>query len=607
MTITTAFSSTTPIRKKTESSPMRWTYANPDQSVVERLCSEAALSPLMAGLLATRGITCAEEAVRFLNPSIDQLHSPYLMRGMKEAVERISSAIAGQEQILIYGDYDVDGTTAVVILKTAIELCGGKTEFHVPHRIKEGYGIKDDVIERAAAAGVKLVISVDTGIRAFQAAETAQRVGVDLIVTDHHLPEAHDGVPNALAILNPNQPDCVYPCKELCGAGVAFKVAQALFAKYKDAADGAKLTRSFLKMVAIATIADAVSLTDENRVMTKLGLEGLRKPVNGGLKALLEVSGLAGTGRALQAGDVGFRLGPRINAAGRMDVAADVIELFTSRDAERCRSIAEKLDRLNTERQAAEAAIVQQIETQLAEDSDLGSKFCMVFAGEGWHRGVVGIVASRVVEKTGRPALVIATEGDEAHGSGRSIPALHLLDALECCHELFTRFGGHAHAVGFALPSMRVTELKQRMNEYVRERLKPEDLVPELRIDAELPLASITPVLLQKLTALEPFGHGNPEPVFSASGVSLLVPPQEIKEQHVKLRVNQRLSDGKKSFNYEAIGWRMAQRVKADGLQPGDRMDLAFTLTMNEHPEFGGLELSLEDFRKSTASATAAS
>lgn len=585
---------------------MRWTYANPDKSVVAKLCLEAGVSPLISGLLAARGIASGEDARRFLSPSIDQLHSPYLMRGMKEAVERICAAIAGQEQVLIYGDYDVDGTTAVVILKTAIELCGGKTEFHVPHRIKEGYGIKDDVIERAAAAGVKLVISVDTGIRAFQAAETARRVGVDLIVTDHHLPEIHEGVPNALAVLNPNQPDCVYPCKALCGAGVAFKVAQALFAKYKDAPDEAKLTRSFLKMVAIATIADAVSLTGENRAIAKLGLEGLRKPVNGGLKALLEVSGLAGSGRGLQAGDVGFRLGPRINAAGRMDVAADVIELFTSRDADRCRNIAEKLDKLNTERQAAEAAIVQQIETQLAEDSDLSSRFCMVLDGEGWHRGVVGIVASRVVEKTGRPALVIATAGDEAHGSGRSVPALHLLNALESCRELFTRFGGHAHAVGFALPSAQVAELKRRMNEYARQQLKPEDLVPELRIEAELPLTSIKPDLLQSLAALEPFGQGNPEPVFSACGVNLLLPPHEIKEKHVKLRVNQRQPDGKKSFNYEAMGWRMAQRVKAESIQPGDQMDIAFTLTMNEHPEFGGLELSLEDFRKSMVSATAA-
>src|SRR5215467_7610404 len=468
-----------------------WSLSNPDPAQVESLRAEAKVCPLLARLLALRGVT-AIDAANYLSPSLDQLHSPYLMRGMSLAVERLSAAIANKEGILIYGDYDVDGTTAVVILKTALELCGGAADFHVPHRIKEGYGIKDDVIERAAAAGIKVVISVDTGIRAFQAAETARRVGIDLIVTDHHLPEAHEGVPHALAVLNPNQLGCDYPCKELCGAGVALKIAQALFAKFKDQADQARLIPSFLKMVAIATIADAVPLVGENRTIARLGLEGLRRPVNGGLKALMEVSGL-GDGRALAAGDVGFRLGPRINAAGRMDVARDVIELFTCRDQARCKEIADKLNQLNLERQAEEARIVAAIEEQLAAEPDLTGKYCMVFDGEGWHRGVVGIVASRVVEKTGRPALVIAREGDEAHGSGRSISRFHLLDALEACHGLFTRFGGHAHAVGFALPSRRLAELKLRLNTFAQERLSEEDLEPEVEIAAEIPLSEVTP------------------------------------------------------------------------------------------------------------------
>ena len=577
---------------------MRWTYLTPNPDVVQQLQKEAGLSRLMARLLALRGINTASEANVFLSPSLDQLHSPYLMRGMREAIERICAAIANKETTLIYGDYDVDGTTAVVILKTAIELCGGTTEFHVPHRMKEGYGIKDEVIERAAAAGVKLVISVDTGIRAFQAAETARRVGVDLIVTDHHLPEAHEGVPNALAVLNPNQQGCDYPCKALCGAGVAFKIVQALFAKFKDSAGQEKLVPSFLKMVAIATIADAVQLVGENRVMARLGLEGLRRPVNGGLKALMEVSGLAGLGRALSAGDVGFRLGPRINAAGRMDVARDVIELFTCKDQERCREIAQKLDQLNTERQTEEARIVAEIESQLAAEPDLTGRYCMVFDGDGWHRGVVGIVASRVVEKTGRPALVIAKDGEEAHGSGRSISALHLLEALESCRELFTRFGGHAHAVGFALPSAQLPELKLRLNQFAESRLSAEDLLPELRIDAEVPLTEVAPVLLENMARLEPFGQGNPEPVFSACNVNLLLPPKVIKDKHVKLRVNQKHEGAKNSFNYEAVGWRMAERVAVANLQPGDRLDVAFKVAMNFHPDFGGLELCLEDFRK---------
>jgi single-stranded-DNA-specific exonuclease len=583
----------------------RWIYAAPDAGIVKKLSTEGGFSPTLAHLLAARGIASSEAARAFLSPALSQLHSPYLMRGMQPAIERISSAIANRENILIYGDYDVDGTSAVVILKTAIELCGGTADFHVPHRIKEGYGIKDDVIERAAAGGVKLVISVDTGIRAFQAAETARRVGLDLIVTDHHLPEASEGVPNALAVLNPNQQGCNYPCKELCGAGVAFKIAQALFAGFKDASDQARLVPSFLKMVAMATIADAVPLVDENRVMARLGLDGLRRPVNGGLKALMEVSGLANLGRALAAGDVGFRLGPRINAAGRMDVARDVIELFTCKDTDRCREIALKLDQLNTERQAEEQRIVAQIERQLADAPDLSEQFCMIFDGDGWHRGVVGIVASRVVEKTGRPALVIAKDGEEAHGSGRSINALHLLDALESCHDLFTRFGGHSHAVGFALPSAAVPELKRRLNLFVRERLQPEDFLPEIKIDLDLPLNSATPRLLDELRALEPFGQGNREPVFSSSRVGLLVPPKIIKEKHIKIRVNQKLDGQKNSFNYEAMGWRMAERVKADPLAPGDKLDIAYTLTMNEHPEYGGLELTLQDFKKSAFVAVA--
>jgi single-stranded-DNA-specific exonuclease len=576
---------------------VRWSFANPDAAQIDALCAEAKVSPIVARLLTLRGITPAN-AANFLSPSLDHLHSPYLMRGMTAAVERLSAAIANKEGILIYGDYDVDGTTAVVILKTAIELCGGAADFHVPHRIKEGYGIKDDVIERAAAGGIRVVISVDTGIRAFQAAETARRVGIDLIVTDHHLPEAHEGVPNAWAVLNPNQQGCDYPCKELCGAGVAFKIAQALFAKFKDAVDQAKLIPSFLKMVAIATIADAVPLVGENRMIARLGLEGLRRPVNGGLKALMEVSGLTGE-RAIGAGDVGFRLGPRINAAGRMDVARDVIDLFTCKDQARCKDIAEKLNQLNLERQSEEQRIVAEIDEQLAAEPDLTGKFCMVFDGDGWHRGVVGIVASRVVEKTGRPALVIAKDAEEAHGSGRSITAFHLLNALESCHDLFTRFGGHAHAVGFAMPCKDVPALKQRLNAYAQTMLRPEDLLPELSIDAEITLSSVTPELLESLSRLEPFGHGNREPVFSSCGVSLVMPPRILKEKHIKLRVNQRLPNTKPSFNYEAVGWRMAERAQAAALLPGDNLDVAYKIGLNFHPDFGGLELTLEDFRRS--------
>ena len=315
---------------------MRWTIRSADQDLTKQIEREARLSPLVACLLVSRGVTTADAAVRFLDPKLDHLHSPYLMKGMREAISRIQQAIGARERILIYGDYDVDGTTAIVILKRAIEILGGTAGFHVPHRVRDGYGMKDDVIERAAAEGVRLVISVDTGIRAFAAAEAARRVGLDLIVTDHHLPETGQ-LPHALAVLNPNQPDCDYPCKSLCGAGIAFKIAQALLEARDEADARRRLLPSFVKMAAIATIADAVPLVGENRVIAKLGLAGLRDPRNPGLRALMTVAQLADKQRQLSASDVAFRIAPRMNAAGRMDVAQTVIELFEAKEEEQAR------------------------------------------------------------------------------------------------------------------------------------------------------------------------------------------------------------------------------------------------------------------------------
>jgi single-stranded-DNA-specific exonuclease len=543
------------------------------------------------------------------------------MLGIDKAAERLRRAIANREQILIYGDYDVDGTTAIVVLKTAIELCGGNANFHVPHRIREGYGMKDDVIERAAASGVSLIISVDTGIRAFAAAETAQRSGVDLIVTDHHLPEGH-GVPPALAVLNPNQAGCAYPCKALCGAGVAFKLAQLLL----EESGRVRLLPSFLKMVAIATIADAVPLVGENRVFAKLGLDGLRHPVNLGLKALLEASGLSA--KKLNASDVAFRIAPRLNAAGRMDVAQDVIELFSVKDTERAREIAARLNQLNSDRQQEEQRILDAVEERLASAPDVRGTYCLVVDGDQWHRGVIGIAATRVVERYGRPTLVLSREDGEAYGSGRSIPAFHLLDALESCRDMFTRFGGHAHAVGFSLPCDRVPALRAALDTYARERLTPADFERVLEYDGELSLTEITPDFFSTLERLEPFGMENPEPVFVARGARVAFPPKVLKEKHVKMRLvggpqlpavgqcgsvpnsgarspSNAFSPGslpnttKFSRGFEALGWRMAERVQQAGILAGDLVDVAFTLEVNDHPEFGGLELRLEDIVKS--------
>jgi single-stranded-DNA-specific exonuclease len=579
---------------------VRWNLRSVSGMEVQRLAADAAISPTLARLLLLRGVAGAEEAQRFLSPSLGHLHSPYAMSGMAPAVERLRTALERKEEVLIYGDYDVDGTTAIVILVTAIRLCGGEADFHVPHRIREGYGMKDDVIERAAAEGVRLIVSVDTGIRAFDAAKTARRVGVDLIVTDHHLPH-EGGVPEALVVLNPNQPGCQYPCKELCGAGVAFKLAHALMEKALP--DGRKLQpllESFLKPLAIATIADAVPLVDENRVFASLGLAGLRSPVNVGLKALLEVAQLDGS-RPLDSTDVAFRLAPRLNAAGRMDVARDVIELFTVRDMARAREIAERLNQLNAERQAEEARIVEEICRTLDDSPQKREAYCIVVDGEGWHRGVIGIAATRVVERYCRPALVISRLGDEAHGSGRSIPAFHLLNALESCQELFSRYGGHAHAVGFALPAERVPQLRSAMDAYARTQLTPEDFEPILNLDGELGLSQVTPELFDALCRLEPFGLGNPEPRFLARNVRVLLPPRVLKDKHIKMKLAVEQEGRKFATGIPALGWGMAERLRQEQVLAGDVLDVAFTLEHNDHPEFGGLELRLCDIERRSA------
>lgn len=566
------------------------------------LRQKPAQSKTLAQLLLLRGIDSAESAAQFLSPSLDQLHSPYLMSGMQSAIDRLDAAIEHKEGILVYGDYDVDGTTAVVILKTAIELCGGTADFHVPHRIREGYDLRGDVIERAAAAGIRLVISVDSGTRAFAAAESAQRAGVDLIITDHHLP-GRDGLPHAFAVVNPNQPGCNYPCKYLCGAGIAFKVAQALMERRLAHRDQAPLLLSFMKIAAIATIADSVPLTGENRVIASLGLNALRSAVNPGLKALLEVAQLGG--RPLSSDEVAFRIAPRINAAGRMDIAADVIDLFTVKDSTRAREIALRLDKLNGERQEEERRIMDAIEQRFTEDAALRDSFCKVIDGEGWHRGVIGITATRVVECYGRPALVVSLDGEEAHGSGRSIPTFHLLDALESCGALFTRFGGHAHAVGFSMPTSRIAELRAHVGAYAQARLSLADFEAVLNVDAELMLDEITPELFDMLQKLEPFGVGNPEPVFYASAARLAAPVKILKDKHVRLKLSPVSSESgangwRRSLTHNAVGWRLAERFQEAKLLPGYVLEIAFTLDHNDHPEFGGVELSLKDFKANT-------
>ncbi len=585
----------------------RWVVAEPHPEDAAALAHEARVPPAIAELLLARGVTDAAQTFAFLNPELAHLHDPNLMLGMTAAVDRLARAIADKEPVLLYGDYDVDGTTAVVLLKTAIEMLGGVVSFHVPHRLREGYGMQSSVLEEAYAQGARLVITVDTGMRAFAEAEMARRLGLDLIITDHHLLEADDAVPNALAILNPNQPGCAYPEKALCGAAIALKLAQALLERRDPQRTREKTLPSFLKMAAIATIADAVPLRGENRTIAALGLRELRRPAGAGLRALFAAAALDPASKQLTGFDVAFRLAPRINAAGRMDVASDVIELFSTRDAVRAAELAGKLERLNRERRDVEAAALKIIETRLDSDAEIAEDRLLVIEGDGWHRGVIGILASRVVERTAKPAIVVSVEDGVAHGSGRSVDGFQLLDSIEGCADLFTRFGGHAFAVGFAMPAEALPELKRRLRLYAAERLAARQPERLMRIHTELSLDRITPVLVGWLRKMEPFGHGNPEPVFLARDVRLLASPRIMKDCHIRLELA-RLDASREpagaagprsmavagsSTSIRAVGWNLAVRAAELGLTQGSRIDLAYRIRENPDPDFGGLEVEI--------------
>jgi single-stranded-DNA-specific exonuclease len=565
----------------------RWVYRSYDKTRAALLEKEAGVSPLIGVLLAQRGITEPEEALRFLRPGLPQLHDPFLMLGMRKTVSRIREAIAQQEKVLLYGDYDVDGTISIVVLRSVIRLAGGEADFHVPHRVREGYGMRAEVIERAAAAGVRLIVTADNGIRETDVVSRANELGVDVIITDHHLPKK--SVPSALAILNPNQPDCSYPDKNLCGAGVVFKLAQALLGDLGwESAKRDRVLTSMLKMVAIATIADMVPLKGENRVFAKLGLEGLRSPRNLGLKALIGVSGLA-VNKKLGAGDVGFRIGPRLNAAGRLDDARAVIELFAAQDEQEVARLAGHLDLLNSRRQSIEESIVNKSLEQLDAVSGPEETPFLVVDGDDWHAGVIGIVASRIVERFHRPVLVLSRDSGSgvATGSGRSIPPFHLLQALESSADLLTRFGGHRQAAGCTLPADSIPELRKRLNEHARALLTAEDFVPVLSLDQEISLSDVNEPTLAELGWLAPFGLGNPTPKFAARGLTLLGEPEILKLRHVKMRL------GTSDAALSAVAWRMAEHV--NGIGAGASVDVAFSIERDDYR--GGLRLNVDDFR----------
>jgi single-stranded-DNA-specific exonuclease len=569
-----------------------WVVHEQDERGALALARLLGVSKVVAGLLLARGCGDEMSARKFLRPSHDQLHDPSLMLGMSDAVGRILRAIDAGEPILVYGDYDVDGTTGTVVLRKALQLLGARTGYHVPHRLTEGYGVQQPALEKAVADGFKVVVSVDCGIRAHEPLHWARANNLDVIVTDHHLPDEGEGAPPAYAVLNPNQKGCDYPDKNLAGVGVAFKLAHALLRERGRES----LIGGFLKMVAIGTVADVAQLVGENRTIVALGLADLPKATNPGLRALMEVAG-CGDGRSMTATDLGFRLGPRINAAGRMDAARAVVELFEATEAGRARELAQHLEERNRERQSVQREIVKLAFAELETTKDANADYRVaVIAGDGWHRGVIGIAASKIAERINRPCVVISLDEEMGHGSARSIEAYHLLDGLTECADLFERFGGHSHAAGLTIKRDRIEELRRRLNEHATRRLSDEDLVPVLRIDAELSSEELTLKLAEELRALEPYGAGNPRPVFMTRELRLMGEPRVMKERHYKLKLM-----GQDNRPLEAVWWDGVEEA-GQTPRPNDRIELAYTLEPNTWQGVTRLQLCVQDMKKAVIS-----
>jgi single-stranded-DNA-specific exonuclease len=565
----------------------RWDTLDCNEAASIALAGALGVSPIVARLLCQRGLSDPELADRFLNPSLDHLHDPMLLADMSVAVDRIMGAIARKEKIAIHGDYDVDGVTSTVILRRALELLGGNVMHFIPERLKDGYGLQPVAIERLHAEGVALVISVDCGIRGAEAGRRARELGVDLIITDHHEPDTE--LPPALAIINPKRTDCSYPDKYLAGVGVALKLVQALC----RCAGREKLMPGFIKVAAIGTLADVVPLVGENRVIAKLGLDLLTKgPHKVGLRELIDVCGL--TGKTIDSYHIGFMLAPRVNAAGRMSTPDIAARLFLADDeamVEEVRQLALQLDGENVKRQEEEAEILAAAKKIVQTDPEIGARSVLVVAGEGWHRGVIGIVASKLMDTFHRPAIVLSVEGDIAHGSCRSFSRFDMLGALERCAHLLMRFGGHKQAAGLTLDAKRIRDLRLAVNDVADETLGPDDLMPRLRIDGGLTFREITGGVAAGVLALAPFGAGNPRPVFSARGVEIIDGPRKLKERHLKMSLKQ---EGR---IFRAIAWRAAERH--DFLaEHKAALDVAFSLEQNYYNGQTYVELTLADLKR---------
>jgi single-stranded-DNA-specific exonuclease len=568
----------------------RWEIKKHDRAAVNILATSLGVQPIIAALLIARGHDTEEKADRFLNPTIEHLHDPLLLKGMRDAADRVHRAVENGEKILVWGDYDVDGTTGTVLLRRALKMLGAETGFHIPNRFTEGYGVNIPALEQAKADGFSLCITVDCGIRSFEPCAWAKENGMDVIITDHHLSDETLGNPPAFAVVNPNQTGCEYPDKHLAGVGGAFKLAHVLL-REKGLE---RFVPAFLKIAAIGTIADIMKLHGENRAIVAVGLKDLPSTKNLGLRALMDV---ADCREEMTSYHIGFRIAPRINAAGRMDVARHVIELLEAEDESEARRLAALLDSRNRERQQVQQKIT---ELALFETQDIDKQSFVVVSGQDWHRGVIGLAASKIAERLYRPTIVLSAENGYAHGSGRSVGDFHLLQALESCSDLFEQFGGHAAAAGMKIKVENIEALRERLNQHADLIFTDEMLTPVLNIDAPVSTQTLNLALVDSLAAFEPFGAGNPKPVFVTVGLTLRDEPFVMKDKHLKLK----LWDGERRL-FEAVWWDGVERSKGRTPKAGQSIEIAYTPEVNVWQGNRSLQLIVEDIRLDPADGRA--
>lgn len=571
----------------------RWVLKEADEGLVTRHAADLKVPPLLARILVLRGLTDLEDAKRFLSASLrSDLPSPFLMADMDAAADRVLRAVRGKEPICIWGDYDVDGTTGAAVLVSFLREIGAEPIYYVPHRIDEGYGLNSEGLSRLHERGVGLVVSVDCGISNGPEIEAARSLGLDVVVVDHHQPP--EILPPAVAILNPHRPDCSFPDKGMCGAGLAFYLLIGLRAKLRDAGwftySEIPDLRRYLDIVTLGTIADMVPLRGVNRILTRRGLEELGGSTRAGVLALKQVSAIAPG--AVGAGQVGFRLGPRINAAGRMDDGMKVVELLTTDSRTEADRIARELDEHNRERRAMEAQVLEQALAQVAEDPARAERFSLVLGGEGWHPGVLGIVASRILERFHRPTIVVGFHGGEGKGSARSIRGLHMVEGFRRCADALEKFGGHEYAGGLTIKRENFSRFAESFENFARQTLTPDDLVPRLEIDAALSFADIGFPLMRELEALKPYGVGNPEPLFVSRDIEVLDRKNFSAGARFRLRQKGRILG--------AVAFGVGDDFPA---HPGTAIDAVYRLSENEWNGNTAVELKIVDARSSNAAS----